>query len=75
MDLLPLSSPSINSAVNDCLDTLERVLVNTNRATRLTNSKIDSLNSTNDGDDDSDNESQSSLNRRHIQEFLKGALK
>ena len=75
VDLLPPSSPSIDSAVNDCLDTLERVLVNTIRATTLTNSKINSLTSTDDADDDSDDESHSSLSRRHIQDFLKGALK
>ena len=75
MDLLPPSSPSIDSAANDRLDTLERVLVNTIRATTLTNSKINSLTSTDDADDDSDDESHSSLSRRHIQDFLKGALK
>ena len=42
VDFLPPSSSSIDSATNDRLDTLERVLVNTIRATRLTNSKISS---------------------------------
>ena len=42
VDLLPPSSSSIDSAANDRLDTLERVLVNTIRATRLTNSEISS---------------------------------
>ena len=72
MDLFPPSSPSIDSAANDRLDTLKRALVNTIRSTRLTNSKINSLNAYDDDDDDSDDESQSSLNRRHIQDFLKG---
>ena len=77
VDLLPPSSPSLDPAANDRLDTLERMLVNIIRATRLTNSKINSLNPTDDDDDDddSDKESQSSLNRRHIQDFLKGTLK
>ena len=75
VDLLPPSSLSINSVANDRLDTLERVLVNTIRVTTLTNSKINSLTFTDDADDDSDDESHSSLSRRHIQDFLKGALK
>ena len=75
MDLLPPLSPSSDSAANDRLVTLERVLVNTIRATTLTNSKINSLTFTDDADDDSDDESHSSLGRRHIQDFLKGVLK
>ena len=75
MDLLSPSSPSIDSVANDRLNTLEQVLVNIIRATTLTNSKINSLTFTDDADDYSDDESHSSLRRRHIQDFLKGALK
>ena len=72
VDLLPPSSSSIDSAANDRIDTLERVLVSTLKAVGY-KGRINSLNSTNDDDDDKD--SQSSLNENYIRDFLKGALK
>ena len=46
VDLLPPSTSSIDSAANDRLDTLERMLVSTLKAVGQQNGRINALNST-----------------------------